>query len=790
MIKIGIIVTDLYDYYQQAFVNAFKSYCKDRDMVSYIFICGHKDESLFNLICNSNVDVIVMLSSPLSSMYGIDGLRSFIDKLPKVPKISIGLEIEGINSIVVDGKTSVSELMNHLIIKHGVKRIAFIKGPEQNYNANSRFEAYKESLKKHNIDYDYKLVSPGNFTPGDGRKGLSLIMDVRKESFDAVFCCHDLSAFEVIRSLNDRGYRVPEDIPVVGFDNLDIASSFSPSLTTIRQPFFNIGLLAGKYAENLFHEIKNPALSVINTQVMLRESCGCKRSVVFEPTYDNKSETLSFETAVLNAKDSILHKIRFPYDIGSVTNILDSAVVSISNSITLCDEVRNTSDLIETVVRILKSTIHFQISASFWKFVLQEFFISIHKCHLDRERELFISSLFSRALLMLYETEKRLHDYNRTDNRALIQYTNSIGDMLLTCKSILELKEILKRHLSNLKVKNCFMILYTEEEGVGELFFSRNLEDFMDDGQQRFNTNKIIPNNLNEASKLSYVISPLIVDDTELGYVLIELSDTPDIMYSFVAEKVSYGLKNISLLERMNSYTQELEDAVGARTRELNAAYSQLKERSMRDALTGLYNRRFLEEVLTAKSQKLIKNLINKSYDNNQRYGVIMIDLDHFKLVNDVYGHPSGDAVIKELGKIFSYLVRPEDYVIRLGGEEFLLVLRKFDDTFLSNVVSKIRKAVKDNAFTMLNGDVIHKTCSLGAMVFPPSNPNLIDFKSAISIIDKCLYVSKNEGRDRGVVIEIDSTQFSGCESSGNYITNNFDKCLSTNKIKLIHCKE
>lgn len=790
MLKIGIIATDLYDYYQQTIISAFKKYFRHREFVSYVFVVSHaihfiddsdNKDDFFSILCNSDLDVIVLLSSSLSSLIGVDGLNLLLEKLPLVPKISIGREIPSIDSIVIDGKESVNKLMDHLILKHGAKKIAFIKGPEENQDAIDRFDAYKDSLKRHCIEYDYKLISPGNFLPGDGRRGLSLILDVRKENFDAVFCCHDESAIEVIQSLHQRGYQVPNDISVVGFDNLDIASSFSPSLTTIRQPFFNIGILACKYVENINQNIVNPRVSLINTQVILRESCGCQRSVIFEESSRNLVKSFSFSKSINEAKERILEDTNFPYDIGPANSILKESVNNIAESIIYCKKNMVTTNLIECLNSVLKNTLGFNLNASFWKYVLQEFHLSIIKNSIEKNEELFIRALFSRALLMLYETEKHLHDYNLTDNRALIEYITSIGDMLLTCKSLFELKGILKRHLSNLKIKNCFIVLFSEEKGVGKLFFSRDLKNLVDEKHPDFNMSQIIPDNLGGASNMSYVVNSLKTDNRELGYLLIESGDTPNMMYNFLAEKISYGFKNISLIDRMNSYTLELEEAVKSRTIELNAAYSLIKDKSMKDALTGLYNRRFLEEVLTPKIEKLV---------TNKRYGVIIIDLDHFKLVNDVYGHESGDMVIKELGKILSYEIRPEDYVIRLGGEEFLLVLREFDESFLSSVVTKIRNAVKNKSFNMSNGDLVNKTCSLGAMVYPPKDPTLLNFKSAIAIIDKCLYISKNQGRDRGIVIEIDSTQFSGCDSSGDYIVNNFDRCLSTKKIKLIRCKD
>lgn len=780
MINVGIIVTDLYDYYQQTFLNGFKSFCKDKNIKMFVFVgdslgSNSDEDSFFSIIYNSSVDVILMLSVPLASLCGFTALQGFIDCLPDIPIISVGLDIPGIESIIIDNKMGVSKLMDHLVVNHNLKKIAFIKGPDTNKEASDRFDAYRESLSRHNIPFNYKLVAPGNFSSGDGRKGLSLILDIRKEKIDAVFCCHDLAAFEVIRNLNSRGINVPGDIPVVGFDNLDISSSFSPSLTTVRQPVFNIGVMAGRYVENISLNISNPDSVLVDTHVILRESCGCSRSIIFYNNNGAPKIKSGFKELIKGAQDQIINKSRFNNDIGDSNKILIDAVERISDSIIYCDENQSSEKLIVTIESILKDTMDMQFDASFWKYVLEEYYITISSGSFTRERQLYVSSLLNSALIMLYETEKKIQDFKNVDNRSIIQYTNYIGDMLLTCKNDKELKQILKNHLSTLTIKNCFIVLFTDDKGIGELYFTRNMERLFDDDVYRFDMSTLLPRNIGNAWDLSYIVCSLRVDNKELGYILIENGDTPNIMYNFVSEKVSYGFKNISLIEKMNSYTRELEEAVEGRTKELKLANSKLQERSMRDQLTGLYNRRFLEEIVIPSS-------------NSSLFGIILVDLDHFKMVNDLYGHSSGDTVIQELAKIFRYLVRPEDYVIRLGGEEFLLVLRDFQADFLVSIVEKVRKTVKKSRFIMGNGDEINKTCSLGAMVYPPSLPALIDFKSAISIIDKCLYRSKNRGRDRGHVIDICSDQFSGCENAGLYITNNFEKCITTNKIKLIEC--
>ncbi len=798
MKRVGIILTNLYDFSQKAFLNGFDSYCKEKKIKTFVFVSNfkkdyHKDKiqhsSLFSLIYKSNVDIIIILSSPISSIIGKEGLQDFVSCLPNVPIINYGVEIPGLVNIIVDNKKGISLLMSHLIEGHGLRKIAFIKGPDTNQEALDRFFSYKESLSKYKIQYNSKLVAPGSFSPGDGRKGISLIMDVRRETFEAVVCCHDLAAFEVIRALNSRGYSVPEDVAVVGYDNLDISSCYSPSLTTVLQPFFNIGLLAGTYVDNILLKIKNQELSLVDVKIMNRESCGCIRSTGFKTGGDiaNNDQPL-IDEIIYNARDRIIEDREFGYEIGESGILLRRSIERIADSIIYCDISQDGDDLTRVMEDILLSTLSIQLDAAFWKYVLEEYYIDIVNRITYKDRQIFISSIITRSILTLYEVEKKIDDYRNIDNLSLIQYINFIGDRLLTSNSDEELKDILKNNLSNIRVKNCFIVLYTETPGIGELFFTRNMKNLLDDEVYRFNLSKLLPQKIDDPDNIIYITKSIVINDVEVGYILIEKAEAPEIIYTFLSEKISYGFKNIQIIKKMKSYTNELEDAVRLRTQELQQANNQLQDRYFKDQLTGIYNRRFLEEVLIPQTKTFVDMYKNDLVKRENCYAMIIADLDHFKEVNDIYGHSSGDKVIKELGRIFSYVIRPEDYVIRLGGEEFLLILREFDENYILNIVNKIRKSVSESGFQMDNGDTIFKTCSLGAMMFPSTTADLFDFKSAISIIDKCLYKSKENGRNRGYVINIDAEQFRGCENVTEYITNNFEKCIIDKKIELMEC--
>lgn len=162
-----------------------------------------------------------------------------------------------------------------------------------------------------------------------------------------------------------------------------------------------------------------------------------------------------------------------------------------------------------------------------------------------------------------------------------------------------------------------------------------------------------------------------------------------------------------------------------------------LRESTLRDAMTGLHNRRFLEEY--------IQTLVASNQRRKAQLSILMLDLDYFKMVNDKYGHDAGDAVLKSLSKVLSQSVRSSDLVIRYGGEEFLIILQDTLDAAADNVAEKIRASVEDME-VQIGGTTLKKTISIGIADFPTDSET---FWQAVKYADVALYRAKEDGRNR-----------------------------------------
>ena len=162
------------------------------------------------------------------------------------------------------------------------------------------------------------------------------------------------------------------------------------------------------------------------------------------------------------------------------------------------------------------------------------------------------------------------------------------------------------------------------------------------------------------------------------------------------------------------------------------------KKNAMVDALTGLYNRRWLEEALP--------RFVNRFSRSAQPLTLLMVDVDHFKRVNDEHGHPAGDAVLVTVAHTLRGAVRPTDLVARYGGEEFAVILPDTGPRAAQGVAERLRSAVKLAPIRDPSGKLLpNVTISAGGAVLRAEE----DANGLLARADACLYASKQNGRDR-----------------------------------------
>ncbi len=187
-------------------------------------------------------------------------------------------DLLNIPEITIENKDGATMLINHLIEIHDRRRIVFLQGPEGHEDSVWRERGYRDALEAHNIHFDPELIALGNFDEEDAFTAIQqILLDGIK--FDAIFAGDDDSAIGAIRALKMAGRLVPQDVSVVGFDDVPFARYLSPALTTVRAPIEAIGREAVRKLVQLMNGHQVDGLTLMQTELVIRESCGCQQSL-------------------------------------------------------------------------------------------------------------------------------------------------------------------------------------------------------------------------------------------------------------------------------------------------------------------------------------------------------------------------------------------------------------------------------------------------------------------------------------------------------------------------------
>ena len=229
-----------------------------------------------------------------------------------------------------------------------------------------------------------------------------------------------------------------------------------------------------------------------------------------------------------------------------------------------------------------------------------------------------------------------------------------------------------------------------------------------------------------EQDLVSNILMPNDIDELWMRFLVVAVF----LMMGFFSKFVL--IKNIKLDSKILAYQKELEETVEQRTRELLSKTRELELLASTDPLTGLYNRRKFDGVLELEMRRF------------QRYKkplcLFLLDIDHFKLINDEYGHDVGDEVLIELSKVLLAEVRKSDSIARWGGEEFMLLGIELEQRQAYLLAEKLRKCINQRIFQFIG----KLTVSIGVtQIKEGDTPEVIQKR-----VDQSLYAAKNNGRD------------------------------------------
>lgn len=287
---IGLLTNDLVGTYQYSFWEGMKAAAREEDCDLVSFNGGELGSrnpsksmrnSVFQFVNQTHPDALVLLAPAVVNSSGFSQLESFVKSFGSTPLITVGFEIPGHPLMAVNNASGMDALVEHLVTVHGRKKFAFMGGPVLNPDAQQRRDTFLRVLARHGITFDLGMDLVGEFDFGISKEKLGELLH-NGASFDALVAANDDMAMGAMEALKEFGRRVPDDVVVTGFDDIDESSHTLPALTTVRQPIFEQGKASLLLA---LDRIDGTPVAPVVTQaasLVRRGSCGCHSTSLAE----------------------------------------------------------------------------------------------------------------------------------------------------------------------------------------------------------------------------------------------------------------------------------------------------------------------------------------------------------------------------------------------------------------------------------------------------------------------------------------------------------------------------
>lgn len=232
-------------------------------------------EVIFHLPSPHNLDGVVISAGPILTAWDIDHLLRFCESFQSLPVVLLSVKAPGFPCVLIDNYTGIFNAVSHLIEQHHRRQIAFIRGKEKNPEAKERFQAYCDALTTHNLPVAPERIVMGNFMPPSGKSAIAELLDYRQVPFDAIVAANDNMALGALAALQQRHFHIPEQIAVVGFDDFAESKFVIPTITTVRQPFYEMGQHALTLIAAMLRGEPVAAETRLPAKLIIRQSCGC-----------------------------------------------------------------------------------------------------------------------------------------------------------------------------------------------------------------------------------------------------------------------------------------------------------------------------------------------------------------------------------------------------------------------------------------------------------------------------------------------------------------------------------
>lgn len=545
---------------------ALNSECARLDLNQYLVVGRAIDDTepkarahngVYKLIGPDCVNGVIVISGGMSNCAGTAVVQRLCEMYRPLPMCSLGLELPGIPSIVAENRSAMNELVEHLVLEHHLRDVAFVGGPAQNPDAKLRRDVFQEVLLRHGLPIYEDLIVGGQFTPPGGEEAVYKLVRTGK-TFDAIVCANDAMALGALEALRALGYHVPRDVVLTGFDDVVQSRISSPAMTTVRQPLDQMASLA---VRTIFQQLSGrsvPDRVDLPCEFVPRKSCGCgglavERSIQptpIAPTLpaDYVSE-LSPRLVRLLERAVRVHRNVYadwaaPLVESLVLELNGHKEIFLSTLEELLDRTAIRNDIYEdfqAAVTLLRDELHQIVSPD-------------------------LEALWHDARRLIAVANTRAHVRQRIELDIAYSRLLRSGEQFSTALNPNHLRQILGEELPGMEIKNAFVSQYATGKPTRlEPFFCLREGLRYDPGVVQFSAGELLPPGATlEGQRRNWFVLPLTFEAEQLGVAVLDFGSGLTV-YEMLREQISTALMNIALHEEIVQKTTLHERSVQER---------------------------------------------------------------------------------------------------------------------------------------------------------------------------------------------------------------------------------
>ncbi len=527
--------------------------------------------AIYDLVSAERLDGLVIMMSAITPMMGPEEKRAFIERFRPLPIVTLESDVEGTPNIYVDSYQNMRKVVLHLIQTHGYRRIAFIRGPEKHQLANDRYRAYVEALAEYGIPLDPSLVTPP-LTWYEGRQGMVWLLDQQSGGFEAIVAANDDMAIGAMQELRARGIRIPEEVAIVGYDDITQSRWVIPPLTTVPIDTYKSGQKAMEMILALIEGQPVPEQVAIPTELVVRESCGCVNPAVMQagaqpiPIPGGTGDRTVSQAIPLDRREEILAALvqtaaveNLKIEPDQIAWILDVFMTELSAPAG--------DGFVRALDKALRQASARSDEVEGWHQVISALRRQALPYLHDSETLARAEAQWQQAQVLVAKETQRALGYRGMLIEQRMGDLREIGAALITTIDSAGLMDVLARQLRRLDIGMAYLALYEDAQqptGPARLLLACNEQGRVEveDANAVFPAPQLAPAAFwPPAERYSLIVLPLYFREEQLGFVVFEGNPQYGAMYEALRAQISSALKNTLLTQQIQRRALQLQTA-------------------------------------------------------------------------------------------------------------------------------------------------------------------------------------------------------------------------------------